>query len=82
MDAAAFLERELGEPRHGMATVVFHSVFMQYVDDDQRARINRAIDEASAYYLRMEPDQGAFEIRLGEELLGTSGPHGTGVRWF
>jgi hypothetical protein len=82
LDAATFLERELGEPRHGMATVVFHSVFMQYVDEDQRARISRAIDEASVYYLRMEPDQGTFEIRLGEELLGTSGPHGTGVRWF
>jgi hypothetical protein len=81
-DAAAFLERELAAPRHGIATVVFHSVFMQYVDDDQRARINRAINEASVYYLRMEPDQGTFEIRLGEELLGTSGAHGTGVRWF
>ena len=82
LDAATFLERELAAPRHGMATVVFHSVFMQYVDDDQRTRINRALDEASVYYLRMEPDQGTFEIRLGEELLGTSGPHGTGVRWF
>jgi hypothetical protein len=82
LDAATFLERELAAPRHGMATVVFHSVFMQYVDEGQRARINRAIDEASVYYLRMEPDQGTFEIRLGEELLGTSGPHGTGVRWF
>jgi hypothetical protein len=82
LDAATFLERELAAPRRGMATVVFHSVFMQYVDEGQRARINRAIDEASVYYLRMEPDQGTFEIRLGEELLGTSGPHGTGVRWF
>ena len=81
LDAAAFLERELAELRHGMATVVFHSVFMQYVDDDQRTRINRAIDQASVYYLRLEPTKSTFEIRLGDELLGTSGAHGTGVRW-
>ena len=81
LDAAAFLERELAELRYGMATVVFHSVFMQYVDDDQRTRINRAIDESSIYYLRLEPTKSTFEIRLGDELLGTSGAHGTGVRW-
>jgi hypothetical protein len=82
VDAATFLERELAAPGDGVATVVYHSVFMQYVNDDQRLRIQRAIAQASVYYLRMEPDQGTFEIRLGDELLGTSGPHGTGVRWF
>jgi hypothetical protein len=82
LDAATFLERELATPRHGMATVVFHSVFMQYVKDDERTRIRQAIDQASAYYLRLEPDQGTFEIRLGDELLGTSQAHGAGVRWF
>jgi hypothetical protein len=30
----------------------------------------------------MEPDAGRFEIRLGDELLGTSKAHGTGVRWL
>jgi hypothetical protein len=91
LDAAAFLERELAVPRHGMATVVFHSAFMKYVNDDQGTRIRRALDEASVYYLRLEPDQsylssepdqGTFEIRLGDELLGTSQAHGAGVRWF
>ena len=82
IDAATFLERELADARYGMATVVYHSVFMQYVNEDQRMRIKRAIDEASIYYLRMEPAQGTFEIRLGDELLGTSGAHGTGVRWL
>jgi hypothetical protein len=82
LDAATFLERELSVKRPGMATVVFHSVFMQYVGDDQRTRIKRAIDEASVYYLRLEPGEGTFEIRLGDELLGTSTAHGTGVRWF
>ena len=82
LDAATFLERELAKPRPGLATVVFHSVFMQYVSGDQRTRIANAIAEASAYHLRLEPDQGTFEIRLGDELLGTSTAHGTGVRWF
>ena len=90
LDAAAFLERELGTPSHGMATVVYHSVFIQYVGEDVRARIGIAIDEAASraapdapvHYLRMEPDQGVFEVRLGAELLATSGAHGTDVRWL
>ena len=89
IDAAAFLERELEAPRPGMATIVYHSVFMQYVDRKDRDRIasvigdaiSRAPAEAPVYHLRMEPGAGTFEIRLGEELLGTSQAHGTGVRW-
>jgi hypothetical protein len=91
LDAATFLERELAAPRHGMATVVFHSAFMKYVTDDQQKRIRTAIDSASPYYLRLEPDQDylqqepdefTFEIRLDDELLGTSQAHGAGVRWY
>ncbi len=88
-DAATFLERELAAPRLGMATVVYHSVFMQYVGEGDRRRIAAAIREAESsatveapfYYLRMEPGEGTFEIRLGRELLGTSQAHGMGVRW-
>jgi hypothetical protein len=82
MDAAAFLERELATPRKGMATIVYHSIFMQYVSGEQRTRISRAVDDSSVYYLRMEPEAGMFEVRLGSELLATSGPHGTHVRWL
>lgn len=90
LDATTFLERELATPRPGMATVVFHSVFIQYAGDEEQSRIASIIDqalsnapvEAPVYYLRMEPKQGRFEIRLGEELLGTSRAHGTGVRWL
>jgi hypothetical protein len=90
LDAATFLERELATPRRGIATVVFHSVFIQYVGDEGRSRIaniiqdatSRANVEAPVYHLRMEPDEGRFEIRLGDELLGTSSAHGTGVRWL
>ncbi len=89
IDAAEFVERELAKPVPGMATVVYHSVFMQYVAEASRARILAAIKEASlrasrnspVYYLRMEPGEATFEVWLGEELLGTSHAHGTGVHW-
>jgi hypothetical protein len=82
IDAASFLERELEEQRAGMATVVYHSVVMQYLAAEGRERIKRAISNAPVHYLTMEPDEGTFEVRLGGELLGTSGPHGTHVRWL
>ncbi|HYU62435.1 MAG TPA: DUF2332 domain-containing protein [Verrucomicrobiae bacterium] len=80
-NAASFLERELAHPRRGAATVVFHSVFWQYVSQADRRRIEAAIARAGVFHLRMEPAYPVFEIRLNEELLGTSMAHGTGVRW-
>jgi hypothetical protein len=91
VDAALFLERELEAPRPDMATVVYHSVFLQYPTDEIRTRIaavigaavSRATRDAPVFHLRMEPDNaGRFEIRLGDELLGTSMAHGTRVRWL
>jgi hypothetical protein len=90
VEVAGFLERELAAPREGMATVVYHSVFIQYVSSEGRERIKRTIDQAVSratpdapvHYLHMEPEAGTFEVRLGDELLATSGPHGTHVRWL
>ncbi|HVD48036.1 MAG TPA: DUF2332 domain-containing protein [Candidatus Limnocylindria bacterium] len=96
VDAATFLERELASSRTGVATVVFHSVFMQYVDAGGRRRIasaleaagSRATREGPLAYLRMEPGAQSFEVRLtlwpggGDELLALSKAHGTGVRWL
>jgi hypothetical protein len=82
MDARAFLERELARPRPDVATVVYHSVFMQYVDEPGRRRINEVIESAPVFHLAMEPGDNAFEIRLDGELLGTCRAHGTGVRWL
>jgi hypothetical protein len=79
--AADFLERELADPRPDLATVVYHSVFIQYVTAPERARIADAIARANVFYLRMEPAYPLFEIRLDEDLLGTSHAHGTNVRW-
>lgn len=81
-NAADFLQRELSTPRSGMATVVYHSVFWQYVDSPARERMRRAVEEAGVFYLTMEPAYPIFEVRLDGELLGTSLAHGTGVRWI
>jgi hypothetical protein len=90
MDAASFLDRELAHPVRGVATVVFHSVFIQYVEEIERHRMLNAVEQAQrqstpqapVYHLRMEPAEGAFEIRLDEEVLGVSRAHGTGVVWL
>jgi len=79
--AADFLERELATPREDVATVVYHSVFIQYVMTPERERIASTIAGAGVYYLRLEPAYPVFEIRLDDQLLGTSWAHGTGVRW-
>ena len=81
IDAGAFLERELAEPRHGVSTVVYHSIFMQYVSEPGRQRIKAAIEAADVFHLRMEPGENVIEVRLDDELLGTAGAHGTRVRW-
>ena len=90
MDAASFLDRELGRPMRGTATVVFHSVFIQYVEETERHRMLNAIEEAQSrstpqapvFYLRMEPGDATFEIRLDQEVVGVSRAHGTGVVWL
>lgn len=81
LDAVSFLQRELDRPLTGVATVVYHSVFMQYVAEPDRARIAELIAAAGVFHLSLEPAEGAFEIRLDGDLLGTSRPHGTSVRW-
>jgi hypothetical protein len=90
VDAATFLERELGAPRLDTATVVYHSVFIQYLTDEKRSRIaaiiggavSRATPDAPVYHLSMEPVEARFELRLDDELLGTSRAHGTEVVWL
>ncbi|MGH7762308.1 MAG: DUF2332 domain-containing protein [Candidatus Dormibacteraceae bacterium] len=90
LDASKFLERELSERRPDTATVVYHSVLIQYLTDEIRSGVasviveaaSRATPDAPVYHLSMEPDEGRFEIRLDDELLATSRAHGTKVRWL
>ena len=56
--------RGFAAPSDGLATVVFHSIVRQYLDDDEAAGVTRALEaaagsatrEAPFAYLRMEPD--------------------------
>ena len=83
--AADFVKRELAHEDSRVATVVFHSVFMQYVDPAERESIQNAIDGRGVFHLSFEPgteSEARFEVRLNAELLGTSLAHGTGVRWI
>jgi len=61
--AGEWLEEALAAPAHGVVTVVFHSVVLQYLSDDERAHVHdliwaagsRATDGASVAWLRLEP---------------------------
>ncbi len=45
-DAADWLEAQLAEPVPGVATVVFHSLFIHFLDEQRRARVETAFEEA------------------------------------
>jgi hypothetical protein len=94
--AADWIERQLADPVPGLATVVFHSIVIQYLSDDERGRFDaalhdagqRATAEAPLAWLRMEPAGDAPDLRLtlwpgGEELLlAETGYHGDRVHWL
>ncbi len=91
--AAGWVAERLAEPVPGVATVVFHSVVMQYLPDAERAEFERVVAEAGATasaeaplaWLRMEPDGDRAAVRMtvwpgGEErLLARAGYHGNPV---
>ncbi|WP_436795031.1 DUF2332 domain-containing protein [Actinospongicola halichondriae] len=94
-DAGLWVEEQLERPTPGMATVVFHSIVLQYLPrasfDRLRAAFagagDRATPDAPLYWLRMEPAGVVADVRLrswpgGEDrLLGTTGFHGPPVDW-
>lgn len=89
----ARLDEQMGET----ATVVYHSVVLQYLEPAERDRVveviaeagARARDDAPLYWLRMEPEDRlrAMAVRLTrwpdgqERLLATAGAHGDPVQW-
>jgi hypothetical protein len=96
-DACDWLDAHLSEPADGVATVVFHSIFVQYLTVAGRSRLRatieeagrRAIDAAPLAWLRMEPGGARHaEVRLTtwpggrERVLATAGFHGHPVRWL
>jgi hypothetical protein len=91
-----WLAVRLAAPRAGVATVVYHSIVLQYLDAAGRGCLRDVIADAGARaaaaaplaWLRLEPGGDEAELRLtvwpgGEErLLATAGFHGRGVRWL
>jgi hypothetical protein len=94
-NAADWLKEQLRTDSRGRATVVFHSIFMQYLEETDRHRIVSELHDAGAgatssaplAWLRMEPAGDQADVHLtmwpgGEErLIAHSGFHGAGVRW-
>ena len=93
-DACDWLESKLTQRAHGIATVVFHSILWQYLDDAHRTRLRTLLagagSEASAdsplAWLRMEPAGELASVTLttwpggDERVVARSGYHGRPVR--
>ncbi|HEX3888455.1 MAG TPA: DUF2332 family protein [Phenylobacterium sp.] len=95
-DAADWVRAKV-RPRAGAATVLYHSVFWQYMTPQNRAALRALIGELGAAatadapfaWLRMEPpeDMMGMEVRLTlwpggqERKLAEVHPHGAMVRW-
>jgi hypothetical protein len=91
--AARWTEQILAEPAPGTATVVYHSIVMQYLGEEELAAFHDQIEAASARatadaplaWLRMEPAGDHADLHLtvwpgGEEHhLARAGYHGTPV---
>jgi hypothetical protein len=95
-DAADWVESRLARERPGSATVLFHSIVMQYLEDEARGRIRAAIETAGRSasrgaplaWLRMERGADEADVRLTlwpggrERLIARAGYHGPPVRWL
>ena len=92
--AAEWVAGRLAYPAEGVATVVFHSIVMQYLPEDERREFERGVlaageaatEKAPLAWLRMEPAGERAEVRLtrwpgGEDhLLARVGYHGDPVQ--
>jgi hypothetical protein len=91
--AVEWARERLAEPATGRATIVYHSIVMQYLSADGREDLRRTLadagsradTEAPLAWLRMEPDGPRAAIRMttwpgGEDrLLARAGYHGNPV---
>ncbi len=94
--AAEWAERVLGERRAGVATVLFHSVVVQYLTPEEATAFHEAIlaagsratSEAPLAWLFLEPGTDQADVRMtlwpgGEErLLAHAGFHSSAVSWI
>ena len=95
-DAVGWLERQLADRRPGLATVVYHSIVMQYLPREDRPRVGEVLGETGAAadrdapvaWLRFEPGGDRADVHLTvwpggkERHLARSGFHGRPVLWL
>lgn len=98
-EAADWTEERLSSPQvEGVMRVLFHTITLQYLPEDQKQRVHAAIAAAGACATEDKPfgwlsyefdDVGkVFELRLtlwpfGEEIhLANGHPHGATVEWL
>jgi hypothetical protein len=95
-DAGAWCERQLEARETGVATVLYHSLVLQYLSDETRERMLAAIerageaatDESPFAWLRMELGGDEADVRLtrwpggDERLVARAHYHGRPVRWL
>ena len=93
-DAVEWVRIHLADPRPGVATIVYHSVVMPYLAEEQRANLRLVIEDAGSRatadaplaWLSMEPGADQAEVHLtmwpgGERrLIARSGFHGRDVK--
>lgn len=80
-DAGAWIERQLAEPTPGLATVVHHSIVLQYLPRSSFLRLRAAIERAGAratpeapvHWLRMEPAGDVADVRMSSWPPATGG---------
>jgi hypothetical protein len=91
--AAGWIERQLAAAVPGQATVVYHSIVLQYLSEAERGAFHTHLAEAGAgataaaplAWLRMEPDGELAAVRLaswpdgGDRLIARAGYHGSPV---
>jgi hypothetical protein len=83
-DASDWLGLHLGEAPGSVATVVFHSIVLQYLTSAGRERLYRVLEEAGRLataaaplaWLRMEPSRAAVEPGSGMDVRLTVWPGG------
>lgn len=94
--AREWLPKNLSERAAGAASVVFHSIVMQYMSDDERAWLTQFMNDAGraatpdspVAWLRMEPTASQTHVVLTvwppgkERLLAKAGYHGEYVDWL
>lgn len=97
-DAVDWLDQRLDQPAQGAATVVFHSIFWQYLSAERQVHVagrlraagEAATPDAPLAWVRLEPaaDMSGAELRVAnwpggqDRLVATAGFHFGPVRWL